>query len=179
MARARDAISEELADWMLRQHVFFVASAPLSGQGHVNCSPKGLETFRVLGPRAVAYLDLTGSGIETVSHLKENGRIVLMFCAFEGAPKVVRLQGHGTVLAPGETAFNDLRSRFPDLPGIRSIIHINVTRISDSCGFGVPQFQFVGERDQLPKWCATKGEPQLADYRKKHNSSNVDGLPGI
>lgn len=179
MGSAYDSITPKLADWICRQRVFFVATAPLATNGHVNCSPKGLDSLRILGPRSVAYLDLTGSGIETVAHLRENGRIVLLFCAFEGPPKIVRLHGRGTVLAPGEPAFSDLRPGFADLSGVRSLIHVDVTRISNSCGFGVPLFQHVADRDQLPKYHAAKGEAQLEAYRRAKNATSIDGLPGV
>ena len=161
------------------QRVFFVATAPLAADGHVNCSPKGLDCLRVLGPREVAYLDLTGSGVETVAHVRENGRIVLMFCAFEGPPKIVRLHGRATVLRPGEAAFDALRPGFADHAGVRSIIHVNVTRVSGSCGFGVPRFKPVADRDQLQRYCEGKGEVAMAEYRRKKNARSIDGLPAI
>jgi hypothetical protein len=179
MGSTYDAISGELSAWISRQRIFFVATAPMSAEGSVNCSPKGLDTFRVLGPRAVAYLDLTGSGIETVAHLRENGRIVLMFCAFDGAPKIVRLHGRGKVLLPADPQFTELRPRFPKMPGVRSIIHVDLTRISTSCGFGVPTFGTVEDREQLPKYNAAKGEASLSEYRRKKNSVSIDGLQGI
>jgi hypothetical protein len=151
----------------------------MAADGHLNCSPKGLDCFRVLGPRSVTYLDLTGSGIETVAHLRENGRIVLMFCAFDGPPKILRLHGIGRALMPGGPAFNDLRPQFPDSPGVRSLIHVDVTRISDSCGFGVPLFQPATDRDTLPKWLAAKGETELEKYRASKNARSIDSLPGV
>ena len=156
-----------------------MATAPLAREGHVNCSPKGLDCLRVLGPRSVAYMDLTGSGIETVAHLRENGRIVLMFCAFEGPPKIMRLHGRGTILKPGEPAFDELRPRFPELTGVRSLVHVDVTRIGTSCGFGVPRFDAVADRDQLLRYHQAKGEAALDAYRKAKNATSVDGLPGI
>jgi hypothetical protein len=179
MGKTYDEITPELSAWIGQQRIFFVATAPLAAGGLVNCSPKGLDTFRILSPRAVAYLDLTGSGIETVAHVRENGRIVLMFCAFDGPPNIVRLYGRGTVVAPGDDAFADLRQRFPDMPGTRSVIRIDVTRVSDSCGFAVPRYEFVGDRDQLTKWAATKDAGALAEYRAKKNASSLDGLPGL
>lgn len=179
MGRLYDTITPEVAEWIGRQRMFFVATAPLSAGGHVNCSPKGLDAFRVLGPRSVAYLDLTGSGIETVAHLSENGRIVLMFCAFDGPPKIVRLHGRGTVLTPGDSAFAELRPRFPEMAGVRAIVRVDVTRISDSCGFAVPLMEFVGDRDQLPKYHEAKGEAGLEEYRRKKNAASIDDLPGL
>ena len=179
MATLHDTITPELTAWIGKQKIFFVSTAPLANDGHVNCSPKGLDSFRVLGPRCVAYLDLTGSGIETIAHLRENGRIVLMFCAFEGPPKIVRLHGRGTVLTPGKASFNELRPNFPDAPGVRSIITIEVTRISASCGYGVPMFDSVKDRDHLIKYNAAKGEDALSTYRRTKNALSVDGLRGL
>ena len=179
MALIFETITPELVDWIGRQRMFFVATAPLSAEGHVNCSPKGLDTFRILGPRSVAYIDLTGSGIETAAHLRENGRIVLMFCAFDGPPRIVRLHGRGNVLMPGETEFENLQKQFPDCAGVRCLIHIEVTRISDACGYGVPLFEFVGNRTRLPESLAAKGDAALMKYRQAKNAVSVDGLTGI
>ena len=165
--------------WIERQRLFFVSTAPLAAEGRINCSPKGLDTLRILDPRTIAYLDLTGSGIETVAHLRENGRIVLMFCAFEGPPKIVRLHGRGTVLTDSDSGFEDLRARFGEMPGVRSVIRISLLRISESCGFGVPRYEFAGNRDQLARWAAAKGEAGLAEYRATKNATSVDGLPGL
>lgn len=180
MGRTYEGISPELTAWLGEQRLFFVATAPLAAEGHVNCSPKGLDAFRVLAPRSVAYLDLTGSGIETVAHLRENGRVVLMFCAFHGPPKIVRLHGRGTVIMPADPAFADLRPHFrDDATGVRAIVHVDVTRISDSCGFGVPEFEFVRDREQLTKYHVAKGEEGLETYRQTKNAASVDGLRGI
>ena len=179
MGKFYDQITPELAEWIRRQRMFFVATAPLSADGLLNCSPKGLDTFRVLGPRSVAYLDLTGSGIETVAHLRENGRIVLTFCAFDGPPRICRLHGRGRVLTPDHPAFADLRPRFPDLSGVRSIVHVEVARVSTSCGFGVPRYDHAGDRDQLPRWATAKGDAALADYRTAKNAQSIDGLPAL
>jgi hypothetical protein len=179
MATLFETISPELTDWIGKQKIYFVSTAPLMADGHINCSPKGLDSLRVLGPRSVAYLDLTGSGVETIAHLRENGRIVIMFCAFQGPPKIVRLHGRGTVLTPDGAKFHELKPDFPDLPGIRSIIHIDVTRISDSCGFGVPTFDTVEHRQTLIKAHTVKGEAGLVDYRRRKNATSIDGLPGF
>lgn len=156
--------------------VFFVATAPLSRDGHVNCSPKGLDTFRMLDPCTVAYADLTGSGAETAAHLNENGRIVLMFCAFEGAPKIVRFHGQGEVIVPGSGNWADLSSKFPPHPSTRAIVRIGVTRVSDSCGFGVPHMNLVGDRDVIDRWVEAKGRDNLPAYRREKNSRSIDGL---
>lgn len=179
MGKVYDAIDDRLATWIRRQHVFFVATAPLGGDGQVNCSPKGGDSFRILGGSDVAYQDLTGSGVETIAHLRENGRIVVMFCAFDGPPKIVRLHGRGTVVVPGDAAFDRLAEAFPTHVGMRSIIHIAVSRISDSCGYSVPTYAFQGDRDILDKWAENKGEDGLRDYRNERNRQSVDGLPGL
>lgn len=179
MGKVYPEIDAGLAEWIQRQHLFFVATAPLDTDGLVNCSPKGLDTFAVLGPTTVAYLDLVGSGVETIAHLRENGRIVIMFCAFEGAPKIVRLHGAGRVVEPDSVEFESLRSRFPDYPGTRSVIVVEVTRISDSCGFGVPEYQYVGERGALVRFAEQKGPEGLNAYQAKYNRRSVEGLPGV
>lgn len=174
-----EAITPELKEWLEKQKVFFVATAPLSPEGHINCSPKGGDSFRVLGAEEVAYQDLTGSGIETVAHLRENGRILLMFCAFEGPPMIVRLHGRGEVILPGDREFDALAAAFPLRPGVRSIIKISLDRVSDSCGYGVPLYDFRGERDALRKWSEKKGPKGLEEYRSSENRNSIDGLPGL
>lgn len=159
--------------------MFFVATAPRADDGLVNLSPKGLDTFRILGPNEVAYLDFFGSGVETIAHLRENGRIVVMFCAFAGAPRILRLNGRGEALQPGDAEFDALTREFPHYPGIRSVIRIAVSRISDACGFAVPRFVYEGERDQLLKWAERKGEEGLTEYARENNVNSLDGLPGL
>jgi hypothetical protein len=178
MGKTYTTIDEKLANWLGVQKIFFVATAPLSPEGHLNCSPKDGASFRILDEQTVVYLDLTGSGVETIAHLKENGRIVLMFCAMEGPPKIVRLHGDGEAIEPKHPDFESLRARFKDVPGLRAFIRIRLTRISDSCGFGVPLYEFRGERSQLQEWAERKGEASLAVYRQTKNSSSIDGLPG-
>jgi hypothetical protein len=186
-----EQIDETLAEWIRYQRVFFVGTAPTGPDGHVNVSPKGLiETFRVLAPREVAYLDFVGSGIETIAHLRENGRIVVMFCAFEGPPRIVRLHGRGEVAQVGTAPFEELAASF-DLggpidevrSGIRSIIRVDVTRIADSCGYVVPLMEYRGERSQMPKWQAAQrakhGESAVLDYSAEHNERSIDDLPGV
>ncbi len=179
MSKQLDCISDELAAWLQRQHVFFVASAPLSAGGHVNCSPKGGDCFRVLGPMQAAYLDFTGSGAETAAHLRENGRIVLMFCAFEGKPNVVRLHGEGEVLTPDAPEFEALASGFPPNPGARALVRVSVSRVSTSCGFAVPFMEFGADRDGLDRWAAAQGTGGLAEYRQSKNARSIDGLPAL
>ncbi|HET9949457.1 MAG TPA: pyridoxamine 5'-phosphate oxidase family protein [Longimicrobiales bacterium] len=172
-------IDERLRAFIARQRVFFVGSAAAGPDGHVNVSPKGLDTFRVLGPREVAYLDYVGSGAETIAHLRENGRITIMFCAFEGPPKVLRLHGRGTVLEPPDPGFAELAPLFADASGARSVIRVAVERVSDSCGYGVPLFGRVEERPQLFAWMDRKGEHGLIDYQREHNARSIDGLPAL
>ena len=179
MGKAYDALDERLIGFIQRQHVFFVATAPLAADGHVNLSPKGLDSFRVLGPRSVAWLDLTGSGAETVAHLRENGRIVVMFCAFDGPPNILRLHGVGEVILPGHAEFAALRALFPPLPGTRSVIRVSVERIGDSCGYAVPRLDFRGDRPQLVAWTERKSDAEIAEYRRTKNARSLDGLPGL
>ena len=160
--------------------MFVVATAPMAGDGLINASPKGGSgTFAVLGPTTVAYLDLTGSGVETVAHLRENGRIVLMFMAFEGRPQIVRLHGRGRVVVPDDAEFVDLVQRFPRNPGTRSVIVIDVDRIADSCGYAVPRMDYIADRDVLDLWSEKKGPEGLVAYRAERNAVSLDGLPGL
>lgn len=182
MGQTFDKIPDEFADWFERQPVFFVATAPADPEAHVNVSPRGLDTFRVLDSERVAWLDLTGSGVETIAHLKADeagGRITLMFCAFEGSPKIVRLYGRGRVHEPGDDAYDELRPQFPDLPGARAIIDVAVDRVSSSCGFGVPLMELVGHREELVESARRKGEAKMAAYRARKNTESIDGLPGL
>jgi hypothetical protein len=178
MATFYDSISPDLQEWIEAQHIFFVASAPLSAQGHVNLSPKGLDCFRVLGPNRVAYLDLTGSGNETSAHLAENGRITFMFCSFDKAPRITRLFGRGETILPGDEAWADLADHFPaDYAGVRQIISAEIYQAQTSCGFAVPFMQFAGERDALLRSAEAKGEAGMAQYQIEKNSVSLDGLP--
>jgi hypothetical protein len=182
-------IDERLAGWIAAQAMFFVATAPLAGDGHVNVSPKGpIDTLRVLGPRSVAYLDLIGSGAETIAHLRENGRIVIMLCAFEGPPRILRLHGSGEVIGAGEERFEALfeRARFyePSVPeSRRAIVQVEVVRIADSCGYGVPLLDYVGQRPHMDAWAEKKvrvgGTQALRDYQQTKNAASIDGLPAV
>jgi hypothetical protein len=183
-----ERIDDGLAGWIGRQRLYFVGTAPLDADGHVNISPKGsMDTFRILGPTTVAYLDLMGSGIETAAHLRENGRIVVMFCAFEGPPKIVRLHGTGEVVEPSDPRFDGLLAHFDpddDLRAVmRAIVQIEVTRISDSCGFVVPRMDYVGERDQLFRWGEAKqrkdGDSWKRAYQQANHRTSIDGLPAL
>ncbi len=179
MGKVYEAIDERLAELIGRQHLFFVSTAALSAEGSVNLSPKGLDSFSILDPHTVAYLDLVGSGAETIAHLRENGRITMLFCCFEGPPRLLRLYGRGEVLEPGDEEFEALLSRFPEYPGTRSIIRVSLTRIADSCGFGVPLYRFEGDRTQLTDWARRKSEEGLREYQLGNNRESLDGLPAL
>ncbi len=176
MGKVLEKIDPELAEWIGRQKIFFVASAPLSSGGHINTSPKGGEALRILGPMEVAYQDYTGSGAETAAHVRENGRIVIMFCAFEGPPKIVRLHGTATVVVPGDEKFADLEARFPANAGTRAFFHVTVNRVSSSCGYSVPFYDYREGRDTLDRWSATQGSEKLKAYRAAKNVKSIDGL---
>jgi len=179
VAKTFDGIDDALSAWLSEQPVFFVATAPLAADGHVNLSPRGLDSFSVLGPHRVAWVDRTGSGVETIAHLRENGRIVLMFCAFTGPPKIVRLHGRGRVCLPGSPEYDDVTARHVDSVGTRAVIVVDLHRVSDTCGYGVPLMELVGERDQLDRWAAAKGPEGLAAYRAEKNAVSLDGLPAL
>jgi Pyridoxamine 5'-phosphate oxidase len=179
MGRVEEVISDQLAEFIAAQHVFFVATAPSGDGGHVNVSPKGLDTFTVIDSTTVAYLDLTGSGVETIAHLRDNGRITIMFCAFDGKPLIVRLYGHGEVLEVGTSQADALLPRFAPYPGARSVIRVRLGRVSTSCGYGVPLLQYEGEREQLPKWANRRGPEGLVEYRAEKNAVSIDGLHGL
>ena len=172
-------INEKIQSWIEGQRIFFVSTAPMSGDGLINCSPKGLDCFRVLGPTEIGYVDTGGSGIETVSHLRENGRIVIMMCAFDGPPKIFRFYGKGTALEPHDEMFSETLARFPQQPAARNIILIDVQRIMDSCGFGVPLFEFQKDRDSLSNYFANNSEEEILAYRAERNRVSLDGLPGL
>jgi hypothetical protein len=182
MATIYQAIDDKLRDWLLAQPVFFVGTAPLAGDGHVNVSPKGMAgTFAVLGPHRIAYLDYFGSGIETVAHLRENGRIIVMCCAFSGPPKIVRLHGRGRAVHPGDAEFATLRPQFAKTrdEGLRSIVVVDVERVADSCGFSVPLMDFAGDRDVLDRAQERRHPGYFETYAVTKNATSVDGLPGL
>jgi hypothetical protein len=179
MGKNHSAIDDSIRKFIEAQPLFFVGTAPLDAEGHVNVSPKGLDTLRILGPQTIAYLDLTGSGIETVSHLKENGRIVMMFCAFQGPPNIIRVYGRGRVIEPEQKEFGDIAAHFPEYEGTRSIIMVEVLRISDSCGYGVPMLEYKGERSQLSAWAHKLGPEGLKTYRQEKNCQSIDRIPGL
>ncbi|MBA3905150.1 MAG: pyridoxamine 5'-phosphate oxidase family protein [Pseudonocardiales bacterium] len=185
MAKVYDGITAKLASWIEAQPLFFVGTAPLAGDGLVNISPKGTSgTFRVLDAHTFSYLDLTGSGVETVAHLRENGRICVMFCAFDGGPNIVRLHGTGRAIHPADLGFDDALATFGDAgasrrPQARSVIVVDVVRVSDSCGYAVPKMELVEERDILDSWAETRGPEKLVQYRAARNATSLDGLPAL
>ena len=179
MGKLYNIITPDLQSWIENQKMFFVASAPLSSEGHVNVSPKGLDSFRILSPSLVAYQDLTGSGAETIAHVKENKRIVIMFCAFDGPPKIVRLYGKGEVIIPDNNQFNFFEEQFPKHKSTRAFINITLTRIQDSCGYGVPFYDFRSDRDTMTKWADVKGAEGILEYRALKNKQSIDGLPAL
>ena len=177
MAKFYDRISETLRQFIEAQHIFFVASAPLSAEGHVNLSPKGMDSLRVLSPNRVAYLDLIGSGNETSAHLLENQRITFMWCAFQGKPDIVRLFGKGRAVLPGDSEWDELRPLFPDYINARQIIMAEIHKVQTSCGYAVPLMDYVADRDTLTRWAETKGEDGLETYVCQKNVESMDGLP--
>ena len=179
MANTHDTITPELKTFIQAQHVFFVASAPNGPAGHVNLSPKGMDSFRVLSPTRVSYLDLTGSGNETAAHLLQNGRVTFMFCSFERKPTILRLYGRGRTVQPDSTEFAEFAPSFPQLPGVRQIVVADISRVQTSCGFGVPFLSFTSDRDTLARWCETKGPEGLREYRARKNRLSIDGLPTL
>lgn len=189
MGRLYDRIDEHRREWIARQPLFFVATAPRDDDGHVNLSPKGpIGTLRVLDDHTVAYLDVVGSGAETIAHLRENGRIVVMLCAFEGPPRILRLHGRGEVALPGDGEFDTLLERAAfDEPAAgearRAVIVVHVERIADSCGYGVPLMSYEGVRPHQDAWAAKQlrvgGRGALAEYQAEKNASSIDGLPAV
>jgi len=189
VGRTYDSIDDHQRAWIARQALFFVGTAPLEADGHVNVSPKGpIGTLRVLGPTTVAYLDVVGSGAETIAHLRENGRIVVMLCAFEGPPRILRLHGRGEAILPGDPRYEELLEAGAFDEPVRSesrraVVLVEVTRIADSCGYGVPLMAFEGDRAHQEKWAAKKlrtgGPGALEDYQAEKNARSIDGLPAV
>jgi hypothetical protein len=180
MSNLYPEIDTRMRAFIEAQQMFFVATAPEGAEGRVNLSPKGLaNTFRILGPKTVAYIDYVGSGVETIAHLRENGRITIMLCAFQGPPNIVRLQGHGRVIEPQDSDYSRLRPSFPANPQDRAIIHVELDRISDSCGYAVPRFSFQSHRTQLVDWIEHKGSDGLKEYQLQKNKTSIDGLAGL
>jgi len=177
MGKFHPSIADHHKDFIESQHLFFVGTAPLNAEGHINLSPKGLDSFRILFPTRVAYMDIVGSGNETSAHILENGRITFMFCAFGGPPNILRLYGKGYTVLPGEAEWGELSSHFTLLPATRQIIVADIFRVQTSCGFGVPYYQYTGERDHSLQWAEKKGAEGLEEYKKEKNLLSLDGLP--
>ncbi len=177
MGKFYTTINDQHAAFIQSQHLFFVSTAPLRSEGHINLSPKGLDSFRVLSSSRVAYMDIVGSGNETSAHLLENGRITFMFCAFDGPPNILRLYGNGYTVLPGEADWESLSAHFTIVPSTRQLIVADIFQVQTSCGFGVPYYAYTGERDHAHKWAQKKGADGLEEYKKEKNVVSVDGLP--
>lgn len=185
MAKVYDGIDAKMAAWIEAQPMFFVATAPLAADGLVNLSPKGTRgTFHVLDDHTFTYLDLTGSGVETIAHLRENGRICVMFCAFDGGPRIVRLHGMGHALLAGAPGFDAATVPFGAAaesrrPQSRAVVVVEVTRVADACGYTVPRMDLVEERGILDAWADTRGPDKIARYHEQRNARSLDGLPAL
>ena len=177
MAKFFDQLNESLVKFIGEQKMFFTASAPLGGAGRVNLSPKGIDTFRTLDDKTVAYLDLTGSGNETAAHVLENGRLTVMFCSFTEKPLILRLYGRGEIVRPGDEKWSELHPKFQTLAGERQIVVLHIQSLQTSCGFGVPVYEFGEERQQLIEWAEKRGEQGINDYWQQKNVKSIDGLP--
>src|SRR5262245_5230954 len=180
MSKIYEHIDDRLAAFIAKQKMFFVATAPMSGDGRVNVSPKGYDAFRILGPKQVAYCDLGGSGIETVAHVRENGRITIMFCAFEGPAMILRLYGRGSVMQFDESRYEARKAElFPNMGRARNIVTVDVEHIADSCGWGVPFYEFKEQREQLTRWIGSVTQEEWEAKRYRTNAHSIDGLPGL
>jgi len=177
MGKFSDSIKPEHEEFIRNQHLFFVATAPLSAEGRINLSPKGLDCFRVLSENKVAYMDLISSGNETSAHTLENGRITFMFCSFDEKPWILRLYGKGYTVLPGSDAWEIYSEHFTVYPSTRQIIVAEIDMIQTSCGFGVPLFEYTGERDIHFEWAEKKGTEGLNQYILDNNLKSLDGLP--
>lgn len=170
-----DQLNDKLREFISAQHMFFTASAPGNG-GRVNLSPKGIDTLAIVDDKTVAYLDLTGSGNETAAHIRDNGRLTIMLCAFEGGPRILRMYGTGRSVQPGDGEWDALAARFAALPGVRQIIVLAIESVQISCGFGVPLYEYKGQREQLIEWGAKKGADGVREYQAAKNAVSIDGL---
>jgi hypothetical protein len=179
MGQVYEQLDDKLTAFIRRQKLFFVATAPLSAEGSVNISPKGYDSLAIIDPQTVAYVDLGGSGIETHAHVRENGRITLMFCAFEGPANILRIYGEGETVAFGEQGFAEKMALFPGFERARGVVTLHIRKVADSCGWGVPFFEFKGERDQLRRWVDNRPEEEWAQRRYESNATSIDGLPGL
>ena len=179
MAKLYEELTEPLQQFILDQKMFFVGSAPLSGEGLLNISPKGTEAFRILNSKTVAYLDLIGSGVESIAHIRENGRFVILFCSFDKSPKILRLHGTGEVIDQSHSEWPELSSMFDDLRPARAIIRLSISRVTDSCGWTVPMYSFKGTRRQYPDYMKQIGDEELIEFQLEHNQSSINGLPAL
>ena len=184
MGKDYTALTEVHREWITEQHLFFVATAPLAGDGHVNMSPKGYDTFRVLDDHTVAYLDLSGSGIETIAHLREVPRLTIMFVAFEGRPRILRLYGRGSVVLHDEPGFDRAAAPWTDVDGqlplgSRAIVRLDIELVRSSCGYSVPFMAYGGERETLAEWATKKGPDGIEQYWDDRNAVSIDGMPGL
>jgi hypothetical protein len=177
MGKLHDSIKPAHREFIEKQHIFFVSTAPLSADGRVNLSPKGLDCFKILSEKQVGYMDLISSGNETSAHTLENGRITIMFCSFEDAPNILRLYGKGFTVLPGTTAWEQYSPHFKIYPSTRQLIIADIDLVQTSCGFGVPLYTYVGERDIHFEWAEKKGADGLHEYVKQNNLVSLDGLP--
>lgn len=174
-----DKLDDRIISFIEKQKMFFVASAPLSVDGHINLSPKGYDAFKVIDDTTVAWLDLGGSGIETQAHVQENGRITIMFCAFEGPANILRLFGTGEVVNPHHAEWDEMLGLFPGFERARGVFKVKLNRIQDSCGWGVPFYEFKGERDQLTRYVDNKSTEEWVESRYQKNAESIDGLTGL
>ncbi len=179
MGRIYEAITEPLERFVTEQPMFFVATAPLANDGRVNLSPKGMDTLRVIDTNTIAYVDFVGSGAETIAHLRDNGRITILWCSFGSTPRIVRAYGRGIHLLPDHPDFAGLATGFPDYVAVRSIIRVRVDRLADSCGYGVPEMELIGQRSRMAEWGTAKSAEELIVYQREKNSVSIDGLPAL
>jgi hypothetical protein len=180
MGTVFEAIDDKLQRWIESQPMWFIATAPLAADGLVNVSPRGGDSFSVLGPHRVGWVDFTGSGVETIAHLRENGRICVMFSSFDQRPRIVRLHGEGQVHLPGTGVFEEVVARHPPNPSTRAVITVDVERVSDSCGWGLPVMDVrTAERDLIRRHADKQGPDRMEDYRIRKNTSSLEGLPGL
>lgn len=179
MGKIYEGLDDRMIEWLDAQSMFFVGTAPTEN-GHVNVSPKGLDgTFRVIDPTTVAYLDLVGSAAETIAHVRQNGRITLLFCAFSGPARIVRLYGTARIVEPGDGDYASLIAGFSEFRAQRAVIVVALDRIADSCGHGVPTFEYLGQRSQLIDWADHRDDDQLRRYQLDNNLVSIDGLPAL
>ncbi|MBV8684069.1 MAG: pyridoxamine 5'-phosphate oxidase family protein [Caulobacteraceae bacterium] len=179
MGKSYPCLDDRSIAFIRAQRIFFVATAPLAPDGHVNLSPKGYDSLAILDERTIAYADLGGSGIETHAHVRENGRITLMFCAFDGPANIVRVYGRGEAVSFDDPGFETAMAAFPTVRRARGVIRVHVERVADSCGWGVPVFEFKQEREQLLRWVEAKPFDEWAQHRRHANAASIDGLPGL